>query len=194
MPSFVSKDHKKLIERCRILFRDYEVIGWPDAEVNLGRLAGLSEANLRADIFIRFSEREAVAIEWQSSIHALEESSDWFNKDDIAGRDDLKRQICTKIGVSLVEMWTLDVSDAVLLGWIDKARAASHLSDHAVRVLDTKQETFVSSDKGFTTSDNSFGAESGKQGFKSAPFESSESSFAPGAGFKKGAGFGKGKF
>jgi hypothetical protein len=192
MPSFVSKDHKELMRRLRSIFSEYEVIGDPDPEVNLGRLAGLSDANLRADIFIRFSKREAVVVEWQSGIHALEHSTDWHNKDDIAGRDDLKRQMCVKIGVCLLELWTLDMSDEVLKELVEQRRAASYLSDNAVQALDSKRETFATDDRGFN-SDSTFGVDSESK-FKSAGFGSCDSSFAPGAGFKKGAGFGKGKF
>lgn len=138
-----------MMKRLRTLFDD-AVIGWPDAETNLGRLAGLSEANLRADAFIRFTEHQAVVVEWQSKIHTKEGSkSSWFDHDEIQGRDDLKRQICAKAGIALLELWTLDIPDEHLKGMVVQAAANSKLTDTAVAVLDEeKPPTFAKSDLG----------------------------------------------
>jgi hypothetical protein len=124
-----SVGHKKLIKRIRRLYPQYEVVGYPDPEVVLGSLVGLAEAALRADVFIWFSDTQAVVVEYQSEIHALKESNEWFNKEDIAGRDDLKKQICAKFGLGYVEVWYHeDVSDELLMRKIEAAAENSWIT------------------------------------------------------------------
>ena len=145
MPSEVSKEHKKLIARVRKILPDNEVIGYPGPEMNLGHLGNMSGASLRADIFIWWNDNQAVVIEYQSEIHQLEQSNDWHDKDDIAGRDGLKRQLCAHLGLGLVEIWPGSealTNNLVLLSRIAEAANSSYIDKAAVYEDETRMKSF----------------------------------------------------
>jgi hypothetical protein len=111
MAQMVSANHKRLINIIKQQFPNKEIIAWPDSEVNLGQIGGMFGVNLRADIWIWWDEdhSKGICIEYQSEIHSNKNNkSDWFDYNEIAGRDGLKKELCVKIGAGFVEVWHTD--------------------------------------------------------------------------------------
>ena len=88
MPQNVSKRHKEIMAILRQEFNT--VYGWPDPEVNIGKLLGYNNMNLRVDALVEVEENIWVAIEIQSDIHRGKQIHD-SNPEEIKGRDIFKK-------------------------------------------------------------------------------------------------------
>ena len=110
MPQFVSKRHKKILRVLRKFFGENNIRGYPGPEVNLGHLLNLSYVNLRVDALIWVTPNCAVAVEVQSDIHSHKKIFN-SNLEEIQGRDELKKDMLSRLGIGLVEIWPDDLID-----------------------------------------------------------------------------------
>jgi hypothetical protein len=113
----ISKFQKETTILIRSSFPQYDVIGWPGPELNLGHLAGLKNTNLRADIFIWKDINHGVVVECHSSLH--DEKGKAWNESredrlERLARDDLKIQLCSRLNIGFVEIWPKTSKESIL--------------------------------------------------------------------------------
>jgi hypothetical protein len=119
----ISKFQKETTVLVRSSFPQYDVIGWPGPELNLGHLANMKNTNLRADIFIWKDINHGIVIECHSSLHT-EHGQAWNesreDRLERLARDDLKLQLCSRLNIGFVEIWP-NTSKEVILEKVQKA-------------------------------------------------------------------------